>query len=144
MLQAQPWNTAFDTPLLASGAFSLAAQFIKSCPASNPALPVQAHPALAISDAAPAAGETVKLSFDASGGSGNSTGAYYVAWLAGLGVVYSDVGGSAAALSTTVPDDLEGTVYAAVVSSKEQAVSDATLVTGFVVVQFPFSASAAS
>ena len=136
VLKQQPWNGAFDTPLPPSGAFSLAAQFIASCPSSNPPLPVQAHPALNVSSGAPAAGQDVTFAFDRSQVAGNAT--LSVAWLDGLNVTYSDLGAQG---NTTVPGGFAGTVYAAVVSSREQAPSDANLVSGFAVLQFPFSSS---
>ena len=136
VLKLQPWNGAFDTPLLPSGVFSLAAQFITNCPSSNPPLPVQAHPALNVSNASPASGDDVTFTFDKSGsGSSNSTGEFVV-WLDGLDVIYTALSRDG---KTIVPQGLAGTVYAAVVSTKSAPVSDATLVTGFAVVQFPFN-----
>lgn len=43
-----PFPAPFDTPLSLSEVYSLAAGFIKSCPSTNPALPVKAFPSLAI------------------------------------------------------------------------------------------------
>ena len=135
MLKEQPWTAAFETPLLPSGAFSLAAQFITSCPSSNPALPIQQHPKLSISNATPTAGQQVTFQYDR----GTASGGAFVVWLDGLDVVYSDLDGSG---NTVVPEGLTGTVYAAVVSSNTEGVSDDTLVTGFAVAQFPFSSFA--
>ncbi|KAH9934474.1 ferritin-like domain-containing protein [Epithele typhae] len=136
VLKNQPWEGAFETPLLPSGAFSLAAQFITSCPSDNPALPVQAHPALSVSTGTPTPGASVKFTVGGSGSSGTK----FVAWLDGVGdPVYTAVGSDG---STTVPKGLAGTVYAAMVSSKDGAVSDATLLSGFAVFQFTFSSQA--
>ena len=60
----------------------------------------------------------------------------FVVWLDGLDVIYTALSRDG---KTIVPQGLAGTVYAAVVSTKSQPVSDSTLVTGFVVVQFPFN-----
>ena len=43
-----PFPAAFDTPLDFDEVYTLAAQFIASCPSSNPALPVKAFPALSV------------------------------------------------------------------------------------------------
>ena len=145
MLKQQPWNGPLDTPLLPSGAFSLAAQFITSCPQDNPALPVQAHPALTISNAAPAAGEQVTFTYNRSparavarddADADRRPRGKFVVWLDGLDVIYTALSRDG---KTIVPQGLAGTVYAAVVSTKSAPVSDATLVTGFAVVQFPFN-----
>lgn len=43
-----PFPQAFDAPLGLNEVFSLASQFIKSCPKENPALPVKAFPKLVV------------------------------------------------------------------------------------------------
>lgn len=43
-----PFAQAFDTPLSINEVYSLAVQFITSCPASNPPLPVKAFPVLTL------------------------------------------------------------------------------------------------
>lgn len=43
-----PFPQAFDAPLSINEVYSLASQFITSCPESNPALPVKAFPALTL------------------------------------------------------------------------------------------------
>jgi len=48
-LGESPFPSAFDTPLDFDEVYSLASQFIVSCPASNVALPVKAFPPLALS-----------------------------------------------------------------------------------------------
>jgi len=142
VLNQQPWNGPLDNALVPSGAFSLAAQFIKKCPSSNPALPVKSFPALTLSNASPASGSqiTVKIADSSKTGFAKKHGKTYMAWLNSFQVVYSDIDGHG---NTVVPSGLAGTVYAAVVSSKKQMPSDATLVSGFAVVQFPFGANAA-
>ena len=138
VLKLQAWNGPFDTPLPPSGAFSLAAQFITSCPSTNPPLPVQAFPALTLSNSAPAAGAKIKAAIASPKGA-KIEGKTFLAWLDGLDVVYTDV---AADGSTTVPPGLAGTVYAVAVSSKDSPLSDAVLRSGFAVVQFPFTSKA--
>lgn len=56
-LKQVPFAQPFDAPLSYNEVFSLASGFIKSCPESNPALPVKAFPALA---ADTSSGEAIK------------------------------------------------------------------------------------
>ncbi|KAI0767666.1 ferritin-like domain-containing protein [Fomes fomentarius] len=133
VLKHQPWNGPFDTPISPSGAFSLAVQFITSCPTSNPALPVQPFPALTLSDGAPAHGATITATI---AGDKAGSGETFIAWLDGLDVVFSDLKSDG---KTTVPDGLAGTVYAVAVSSKDKALSEGVLRSGLAVVQFPFT-----
>ena len=74
---AQPGNAfpqQYDTPLDFNPVFSLASAFITACPASNPALPFKAFPALTLTGAAPLKnGDTINLKFN---GSTSVTGAF--------------------------------------------------------------------
>ncbi|KAI0373538.1 hypothetical protein BV20DRAFT_742670 [Pilatotrama ljubarskyi] len=128
----QAWSGPFDIPLTPSGAFSLASLFIKSCPSTNPALPVKTFPPVTISDAAPAHGSPVALTFTKP--QGTQLAGAQVAWLSGLGAVFSDLNADG---KTTVPPGLNGTVFAAVVSDKNVP-TDSNMITGFTIVQFPF------
>ncbi|KAH9851445.1 ferritin-like domain-containing protein [Lenzites betulinus] len=133
----QGWNGPFDAPLTPSGAFSIASLFVKSCPSSNPALPVKTFPALTLSEAAPAHGAAVAATFTPAAGADTSA-PRYVAWLNGLAVEFSDLDKDG---KTTVPSDLEGTVFAAVVSSKSMP-SDGNMLSGFTIAEFPFTSFA--
>ncbi|KAI0644421.1 ferritin-like domain-containing protein [Trametes meyenii] len=135
-LKYQPWNGAFDAPLTPSGAFSLASLFVKECPSSNPALPVKSFPTLTLSDSTPAHGASVFFKFDAP----TQAPTAYVAWLQGLGVVYSDLDSD---WKTTVPTGLKGTVFATVVKDKNAAPNDTNMLSGFAIAQFPFDAQSA-
>ena len=106
-----------------------AAQFITSCPSANPTLPVTPLPALNVSNASPAPGSTLQLTFDAPDGA-------YLVWLNGLEAVYTPVDGNK---QTTVPEGLHGTVYVGVVSSEQMPLTDASMVTGLAIVQMPLS-----
>lgn len=108
------------------------ALFVKSCPASNPALPVKTLAPFSISEAAPAHGAVVGLTFTQPQGAQASAPAF-VAWLSGLGVVFSDVTADG---KTTVPPGLEGTVFAALTSSNQGPLTDDTLLSGFTFVEF--------
>ncbi|KAI0366557.1 hypothetical protein BV20DRAFT_1055557 [Pilatotrama ljubarskyi] len=137
VMKLQPWNGPFDVPLTASGAYSLAAPFIKSCPSTNAPLPIKTFPALTLSSSSPEPGAMITATYGTSPTA--KTGSAYVAWLDGLQVVFSELSKDG---KTTVPANLRGTVYAGVVSSKE-TLSDDTMLSGLTVVQFPFDSRAA-
>ncbi|KAL6304712.1 ferritin-like domain-containing protein [Sparassis latifolia] len=134
VLKLQPWDGSFETPLGLSGAFSLASEFIVSCPSTNPPLPISTFPALTVSTMTPSAGYIIGLTFS------NPTGASptYLAWMTGLDVVFTNIDGSGV---TTVPSGLFGTVYVGVVSSNQLPLSDASMVTGLAIVEFPFNST---
>ncbi|KAH9848098.1 ferritin-like domain-containing protein [Lenzites betulinus] len=137
VMKLQPWNGAFEVPLTPSGAFSLASPFIKSCPSTNPPIPVTVFPALQLSTSSPAHGSTITATYKPAGATPPS-GSAFVAWLDGLQVLYTPLGKGG---ETTVPANLTGTAYAAVVNAKEPP-SDENMLTGFAVVQFPFDSRA--
>ncbi|KAI0329769.1 hypothetical protein GY45DRAFT_1304127 [Cubamyces sp. BRFM 1775] len=134
VMKLQPWNGPFDIPLTPSGAFSLAAPFIKSCPSTNSALPIKLYPALQLSTTTPAPKSEITASYTTPR---EDAGERYVAWMDGLSVVYSTLGQDGKA---TVPEGLMGTVYAVVVSSKETP-SDDNMLSGYALAQFPFDST---
>lgn len=63
-LGKSPFPQPFDAPLTLNEVYSLASSFITSCPATNPALPVKAFPALSLDSSTSTpikAGDTVTL-----------------------------------------------------------------------------------
>ncbi|KAG5642793.1 hypothetical protein DXG03_002098 [Asterophora parasitica] len=121
------WNTAFETPLDMNQVYTMASQFIKSCPSSNPPLPVKAFPKLVI----PIAGEgqRVKLSFDAQ-----CQGRLFVAFLSGTGTVFVELDEDR---QVRFPTGLIGVVFV-IITSDGGKVSDETTVAGPAMVHFPF------
>lgn len=112
------------------------APFIKSCPPTNAPLPVKPFPALTLSSSSPARGGKITATFSQPQGAAN--GGAFVAWLDGRQVLYTALDKNG---STQVPETLMGTVYAAVVKSKETP-DDDNMLTGFTVAQFPFDSKA--
>jgi hypothetical protein len=111
--------------------FSLAAAFIKECPADNPALPVKAFPALTIAgDVKP--GARVTVSFEGSG-----HGPTYLVFLSGLQTHSVPIEDGKA----TIPSGLQGTVYVVVTTDKE-GVSDDVTIAGPAILDFPFDSKA--
>ncbi|KAL6304683.1 ferritin-like domain-containing protein [Sparassis latifolia] len=133
----QPWDGPYETPLYFSQVFSLAMGFVVECPATNPALPVTVFPALSVSNAAPASGDTITLTYTSN--APNNAGQTYLAWYSGLTTIFTPIENG----STTVPDGLLGTVYAGVVANQSAQTGDATIITGLAVFSFPFGAFAA-
>ncbi|EIW62516.1 uncharacterized protein TRAVEDRAFT_62539 [Trametes versicolor FP-101664 SS1] len=129
----QPWNGAWETPLEPSQAYSLIVPYIDECPDANPDLPLRSYPQLTVYPGYPTQGGTVFVSLTLKAAAAK----YYLAWLDGLTVQYTPITSGQAA----VPAGLDGTVYAAVVSTQDPP-SAANLVSGFAVVQFPFDSSA--
>jgi len=124
-----PWSTEFETPLPPSHAFSLAVQFIVSCPDSNPQLPFTAFPTVSV-PAGATPGQTVKLTFSIP-----ITGPVFAAFLSGLHVHFVPI---ASDLTVTIPANLLGTSYM-VVTNDSTKVDDAHTVAGPAILTFPFN-----
>ncbi|KAG8885767.1 hypothetical protein FRB98_001631 [Tulasnella sp. 332] len=123
-----PWSGPLDTPLGLDQVFSLAAQFITSCPPNNAALPLRAFPTLTIKNRKYGAGDVITLEFDASSANGQPT---YLAIYSGLDTYYSPIENNKAKL----PEGLEGTSYG-LVSTSNSAVTDQNTVAGMAVFEF--------
>lgn len=110
------------------------AQFIVSCPATNPTLIAKPLPKLSIDPANPAAGQSIKFNFnhDEVKHDGNKL---YVAWFDGITVQHTTLGDDDKA---SVPKGLQGTVYGAIVKKKESNPTDQELLTGLVMFEIGF------
>ncbi|KAH7905750.1 ferritin-like domain-containing protein [Hygrophoropsis aurantiaca] len=118
VLKANPWNTAFDTPLDLNQVYTLASSVIVSCPSSNPALPVKAFPALQF-PASVKPGTTAKVTYKADG----SSGQHYVAFISGLNTQIVPLNN----MEVNIPGHLEGVVYAVVTSNANTTGDDVTV-----------------
>jgi len=123
-------NRLIKVPLDLNEVFSLAAPMIKSCPPTNPTLPVKAFPALTI--ASPKPGSTVSVTFDAGG----SSGPLWVAFFTGLDKEFVEIKDG----QVTIPSDLLGTVYAVVTTSATDA-NDDTIIAGPAILTFDFDSN---
>lgn len=132
VLKGTPWDGPFETPLSPDGIYSLASQFIVSCPETNAKLPVTPLPKLMIEPGSPTTGERVKFQFDEK--EVPTDGQLYVAWFNGIAVQYSDLKNG----SAKVPKDLQGTVYAAIVKDKAGSPTAQQLLTGLVMFEIAF------
>lgn len=130
--KVNPWSGAFDSPLGLDEIYTLAAQFITSCPSTNPALPVKAFPALTL-PAGAQPGSKATLKFD----KGNSTGTLYAAFYTGL---TQEVVKVASDNSVTIPKDLIGTSYV-VITTNSTAADDTNVVAGPAVLELNFDST---
>lgn len=118
------WSGPEDTPLDFSEVYTIAAGFIRSCPKSNPTLPVQAFPAFAIA----ADGTITAEGIDLNG--------KFVQVISGLATgTYPVVNGKVANLPNP-----QGISYAVLTSQADSAqVNDQNIVAGPVIRNYPFS-----
>lgn len=130
-MSEQPWSGAFDTPLGLNEVFTIASAFIKSCPSSNPVLPVKAFPALTFPTGT-APGKTVKPTFNAT-----ASGSKFVAFYTGVAVEYASISSSG---EVKIPSDLLGTVYA-VITTSGSAVTSGNTLAGPAILEFPFDSN---
>lgn len=129
-LKESPFPQPFDTPLDFDEVYSLAAPFIVSCPASNPALPVKAFPALTVDSSVPTTGgSTVK--FSVASGTTLPSGQLYIAFPLVTGPIFEPATRNAdGTLSAVVPKcgtGPAGQTYAILTSSNSTLSDDNTL-----------------
>ncbi|KAF8881766.1 ferritin-like domain-containing protein [Infundibulicybe gibba] len=125
------WSGDFDVPLGLNEVFSLASPFIKSCPTTNPQLPVKAFPTLT---ATPVSGKlvpgaTITLTFDRSIVKPEQE--LWVVFLTGLSHVFAKIEGG----KVMIPAELRGTVYA-VISTSGETTGDGNTIAGAICVVF--------
>ncbi|KAK3203657.1 hypothetical protein GRF29_106g200552 [Pseudopithomyces chartarum] len=121
---AEPVPAAFDTPLGPRAVFTLAAQFINSCPEGSN-LNIQAFPSIALQNPEQAAvGSNLKLA-----NAGNPAGAQFCAFVAPGGNQFSPITDG----NCVVPQNLNGEVYMMIV--KSQSVADSEVLAGPSVIQ---------
>ncbi|MCJ1417244.1 hypothetical protein MMC32_003586 [Xylographa parallela] len=133
-----PFPVPFDTPLDFDEVYTLAAPFIVSCPATNPALPVMAFPELTLGTTGPiVANQTITLlteGYTLAAVDGSSP--LYAAFITILGPIFVPATPVAGGFSTVVPDspEINGQSYV-VLTGCSDAVTDDTVVAGPAVVE---------
>ncbi|ETS77331.1 hypothetical protein PFICI_11205 [Pestalotiopsis fici W106-1] len=128
-LDKSPFPQAFDAPLTLDEVYSLASPFITSCPASNPALPVKAFPALSLdpSTAQPIkAGDAVTL---LTPGYTVQGAPVYAAFIAVTGPTFVEATPVDGGFSVVIPEGFAGQTYA-VLTGCNESVTDETVVAG--------------
>lgn len=128
-----PFPAPFDNPLGLNSVYTLAAQFITSCPSSNPALPVKAFPVLTASskDMSIKMGSTVMLS---TKGYKVQGGKVYAAFITVTGPVFADAKEVNGGYEVVVPKGIAGQSYV-VLTSCNTAATDDTIVAGPAIVE---------
>lgn len=134
-LKLSPFPGPFDTPLDFNEVYTLAAQFIASCPSTNAALPVKAFPSLTFETSTQAASGTTG-SFTSTASSLPSSA--YLAFLSGpVAPVYVNATIAGSTVTATIPPSmLDGQVYAILTSQSSGAViADSAVLAGPAVVE---------
>ncbi|CCG81998.1 Putative uncharacterized protein [Taphrina deformans PYCC 5710] len=134
-LRLSPFPGPFDTPLDFNEVYTLAAQFITSCPSTNAALPVKAFPVLTFTSSTQAtSGTTGTFSTTAT----NLPATAYLAFLSGPGApVYAAAKISGKTITATIPPSmLDGQVYAVLTAqSTGSVIMDSAILAGPAIVE---------
>jgi len=129
-LKKSPIAQPFDVPLDFDQVYSLAAPFIKSCPASNPKLPVKAFPGLEATSAMPAV-QGKKVTYSVAKGTTLPSGKLYVAFPLATGTVFMNVTRNAdGSLAADVPQMANGPAgqsYAILTTSNSNLTDSSTV-----------------
>lgn len=125
---ANPYGTALGL----NEVYTLAASFIKSCPASNPALPVKAFPGLTATQGAPTS-QGVSFTFMPAS---TPPADFFVTFVSGLtttsvtGTMEGDM------VSVVIPDTIQGQSYAFITSENATAsITDSMILFGPAIVE---------
>jgi len=126
-LGESPFPSAFDIPLDFNEVYSLAAPFIKSCPSTNPALPVKAFPGLTATASSPTPGSQVKLvPSNSSSISGDQQ--LYAAFIGFPSNAFGEY--NKETMMVTIPKSMFGGQSYIVLTTSNTTVSDDTTVAG--------------
>lgn len=137
-LAQSPFPQAFDNPLSVNQVHTLAAPFIKSCPPTNPPLPVKAFPSLSVATPGPIkTNNTIVLRTSgyvlADPSATNST-QLYGAFLTVTGPVFVNTTRVTGGYSLVVPPGVNGQSYVVLTACNEK-VTDATTAAGPAIVE---------
>lgn len=128
-----PFPQAFDDPLSVNDVYTLASPFIKSCPSTNPPLPVKAFPALSLATPGPIkANSTIVLhtpGYVLADPSATDSTQLYGAFITVTGPIFVSATRVTGGYSLVVPQGVNGQSYLVLTSCHEQ-VTDATTIAG--------------
>jgi Ferritin-like domain len=137
-LKQSPFPQAFDSPLSVNQVYSLASPFIKSCPLSNPPLPVRAFPALTLATTGPIkANSTIVLQtpgYVLSRPAASNSAQLYGAFITVIGPIFVKATPVAGGYSLVVPPGFNGQSYV-VLTACDEKVSDATVAAGPAIIE---------
>lgn len=131
-----PFPQPFDAPLTLDEVYSLASQFIVSCPPENPKLPVKAFPVLTLDPKTPTpikTGDTVTVltpnyTVEAEGGK------IYAAFIAVTGPTFVEATAVSGGYSFKIPEGFAGQTYV-VLTGCDSEVTDDTVVAGPAIIE---------
>ncbi|MCJ1364532.1 hypothetical protein MMC16_003643 [Acarospora aff. strigata] len=135
-LGQSPFPSPFDTPLSINEVYTLAAQFIVSCPSDNPPLPVKAFPILSLgTEGTIKSGDTITLNTpnyilrpeDASA-------PVYAAFITVTGPIIVDASPVEGGFTTVVPKGVNGQTYVVLTGCKD-AVNDDSVAAGPAIIE---------
>lgn len=137
-LKQVPFAQPFDTPLTIDEVYSLASQFIVSCPESNPPLPVKAFPVLTLDPKTKMpvkTGDTVTLltpNYILQGTKGDAQ--IYAAFIAVTGPTFVEATPVDGGFTVEIPAGFAGQTYA-VLTSCNDSVTDDTVAAGPAIIE---------
>lgn len=132
-----PYPSPFDTPLDINEVYTLASQFIVSCPSTNAALPATAFPALTLATTGTiTAGTTITLltpgySLEAENGSDPLTAAFITI----LGATFANATKIDGGFTVVVPPGVDGQSYVVLTNACEATVTDDSIAAGPAIVE---------
>jgi len=128
VLKGPAWSGPEDTPLDFNEVYSIASQFITSCPSSNPPLPFKAFPALTLSD-------------DGSVSYPHESDGNYLLIVEGLASKTFPIVNN----HVNLPNDIQGIAYAVVTSQSDPTqVNDGNILAGPAIMDHPFDSQVAN
>lgn len=122
-LNESPFPSPFDAPLDFDEVYTLAVNFITSCPSSNPALPFKAFPELAANQGPMyKAGEDILLTPGPGFNAGDKT--LYAAFITVTGPVFTNAEKEGDSYQVTIPAGVNGQSYCVLTTNKTDATDD--------------------
>jgi len=137
-LKEAPFPQPFDIPLGINEVYTLAAAFIVSCPASNPALPVKAFPTLALGTTGTIkSGSEIEIltpGYTLAPKDGANV-PIYAAFFTVTGPIFADATPIDGGFKVVVPAGINGQNYAVLTACKDKNTPDQSVAAGPVIVE---------
>ncbi|KAI9838863.1 MAG: hypothetical protein M1819_004070 [Sarea resinae] len=133
-LDESPFASPFDVPLDPDEVYTLAAAFIKSCPMSNPALPVKAFPSLTYKNTSSSPALSNSTATFMTNASSSANGTVYGAFITVTGPIIVPAQAVSGGFSLMVPANVSGQSYV-VLTDSNMTVSDDTITAGPAIIE---------
>ncbi|CAR23065.1 ferritin-like domain-containing protein [Lachancea thermotolerans CBS 6340] len=128
-----PMANPFATPLSANAIYSIASQFIESCPVNNTKLPFKAYPELFVTQGLPTAMNS-SITFASNGTLPNST-QIYVTFVSGLDVIPVAGSRNGSSIRATVPEMVSGQSYVFLTTGNSSNLTDSNILYGPAIIE---------